>query len=61
MILAESFFIHGKPVGTIREDVYKGIVTFEPKHGLSSLAGRRWRSVAACEKAVINSYQRKSK
>ncbi len=60
MVLTETIFVNGQPVGQIRENVLKGVVTFQPKHGHASLAGRTWRSVDSCQRAVLTFYKSES-
>jgi hypothetical protein len=61
MELAETLFYRGQALGKICQDVSAGTVTFKPKNGHTRLAGRTWKSVTACQKAVIKTYQRKMK
>jgi hypothetical protein len=56
MLLIETFFIAGEPVGKICQDIYKGAVTFAPKAGNKHLARRKWKTVFSCQRAVIKSY-----
>jgi hypothetical protein len=60
MILIESFFINGEPVGKICEDIHKGVVTFEPKTGNKHLACRKWKSVVCCQRAILKFYRSES-
>jgi hypothetical protein len=57
MLLSETLFYRGQALGKIQQDVLAGEVRFIPKHGPSRLAGRSWKSVNACKKAVIKTYQ----
>jgi hypothetical protein len=56
MVLVETFFIDGKPVGKIIENLNHDLITFEPRDGNKHLSGRKWRSATDCRKAVIKTY-----
>ena len=60
MILTESLFIDGEPVGKICQDQHAGKVTFKPKAGHKHLAGRKWKSIDSCQRAVLKHYMAES-
>ena len=53
MLLSESLFYHGKPLGKICQNSNTGYVTFVPAKDPDSLASRKWRTVNGCRRAVI--------
>ena len=57
MVLIETLFHNGRPLGKIRQDLHRGIITFTPKEGHTLLARRKWKSVTACQRAVITTYK----
>jgi len=56
VIVIESFFIDGEPVGKVCQGLLKAQVTFKPKHGHTRLAGRTWKSIDSCQRAVLKHY-----
>jgi hypothetical protein len=52
VILKESIFFDGRPVGTLSEDILKGRVTFVPADGNKRLAARVWRDVNTAKRDV---------
>jgi len=58
MVLVETYFIGGQPVGRIHEDIMNGVVTFQPRDNVHlHLARRKWKSVTACQRAILKSYK----
>ena len=60
MVVIETMFIDGEPVGKVCEDLGRGLVTFIPKDGNKRLARRKWKSVVSCQRAVIKTYTKES-
>ena len=57
MLLIETLFHRGKPIGKIRQDINADQVTFEPTDGHKRLATRKWTSVTTCRQTVIKAYE----
>ena len=57
MILTETVFHRGQPVGLMHRNSLTGRVSFQPVAGHTRLARRRWKSAKACQRAVLKSYQ----
>jgi hypothetical protein len=57
MLLSETLFYRGQALGKIQQDLFAGEVRFIPERGHKRLAGRKWRSVKACQRAVIKTYK----
>lgn len=57
MVLVETLFHRGQAMGKIQQDISAGEVRFIPKDGSKRLAGMKWRSVKACQRAVIKTYK----
>ena len=53
MILAETVFVRGAPVGVIRQDSNTNQVDFSPTDGKSLIQDRNWPSVDELKLAVI--------
>ena len=60
MILVETIFFSGKPVGVIRRDDYSGEIAFSPIKGKSRLPDREWASVDEIKVAIIKTYTKES-
>ena len=60
MIVTETLFHNGQPLGKISQDLFAGEVRFIPNEGHKRLAGRKWSSVNACQRAVIKTYMKES-
>ena len=61
MFVTETIFgQNGQPLGKLREDIFNAVVTFIPADGSKRLAGRKWKSVNACQKAVTKYYTNES-
>ena len=56
MELVETFFHRGRALGKICQDQHAGKVTFKPKTGHKRLAGRTWKSIDSCQRAVLKHY-----
>jgi hypothetical protein len=56
MLLSETLFFRGQALGKISQDQHAGGVTFKPKHGHTRLAGRTWKSIDSCQRAVLKQY-----
>ena len=57
MILVETIFVSGKPVGVVRRDDYSGEIAFSPIKGKSRLPDREWKSVDELKQAVFREYK----
>ena len=57
MILRETIFVAGQPVGVVCQDDYSGEVAFTPIKGKSRLLEREWTSVDEIKAAVIREYE----
>lgn len=57
MIMAESVFMRGQPVGRIFSDSNSGTFTFQPARGKSPLLQSQWRDVDALRKAIYEAYE----
>ena len=60
MILAETIFVSGKPVGVVRQDTLTRLIAFSPIKGKSRLRDREWASVDEIKAAVIREYENES-
>jgi len=56
MELVETLFYRGQALGKIHQDLFAGEVRFKPKAGHKHLAGRTWKSIDACQRAVFKHY-----
>ena len=56
MVLVETLFHRGEPIGKISQDLFAGEVRFIPNEGHKRLAQRKWSSVNACQRAVLKHY-----
>ena len=56
MILRETIFIDGTPLGVIRRDDYSGEIAFSPHNPPSKLPLREWKSVDELRAAVLEAY-----
>jgi hypothetical protein len=59
MILIETIFINGRPIGKLQDDLHAGRVTFQPADGDKRLATRTWRDVNTATRDIQNHYQLK--
>ena len=59
MILSETIFVSGRPVGKLLKDIHAGCVTFQPANDNKRLAARTWRSVNKATREIQNHYQLK--
>jgi hypothetical protein len=59
MILRETIFVDGRPVGKLLKDIHAGHVTFKPADDNPRLASRTWRDVNEATRAIQNHYQLK--
>lgn len=54
MLIEQTLFgPDGRPLGKAFTDSQTGRTTFQPREPSPRLAGRTWRSVAACRRAVM--------
>ena len=56
MILVETIFFSGKPVGVVRQDTLTRQIAFSPIEGKSRLPDREWESIDQLKAAVIREY-----
>lgn len=56
MILTETIFLQGAPVGVVRRDDFSGEIAFSPHKPPSKLPLREWKSVDELKAAVIREY-----
>ena len=61
MILAETIFLEGAPIGVVRQDSNSGLIDFSPIDGKSPLPQRQWKDVDELKLSVTESYRQKSK
>jgi hypothetical protein len=61
VILTETIFLGGVPMGVVRQDTNTRQIDFSPLKGKSPLPKRRWSSVDELTAAVIATYSRKEK
>ena len=60
MIISETMFVNGRPVGRLLENIYACRVTFQPAENNQRLATRVWRDVNTATRAIQNFYHIKS-
>ena len=56
MILAETIFLEGVPVGMLRQDSNSGQINFSPIKGKSPSSDQSWSSVDELRAAVTATY-----
>jgi hypothetical protein len=56
MIISETMFVNGRPVGWLLENIYACRVTFQPAENNQRLAARVWRDVNTATRAIQNYY-----
>ena len=56
MILAETIFLEGVPVGMLRQDSNSGQINFSPIKGKSPLSDQSWSSVDELKAAITAAY-----
>lgn len=56
VILTETIFVSGKPVGVVRQDTLTRLIAFSPIKGRSRLRDREWASIDELKAAVIREY-----
>jgi len=61
MILAETIFVSGKPVGVVRQDTNTKQADFSPIDGTLMIQDRNWSSVDELRAVVQKVYSQKSK
>ncbi len=61
MILAETIFYDGAPVGVLRQDSNTDHVDFSPIDGKSLIQHRNWSSVDELRAIVLKVYSQKSR
>ncbi len=61
MILSETLFVAGKPVGVVRQDTNTKQIAFFPTEIPAKLKSRHWRSVDQLKNAVIATYKNTGK
>ena len=57
MILAETIFLEGVPVGVVRQDTITRLFAFSPVFGRSRLPAKDWKSVDELKAAVLRAYR----
>jgi hypothetical protein len=60
MLIRETLFFKGHPLGKICQNSNTGDVTFMPAKDSNSLASRKWRTVRDCRRAVIKTCQKEN-
>ncbi len=60
MILTETIFLDGAPVGVIRQNTNTQQIAFSPIKGPSRLPEREWSSIDELKAAVIREYEKES-
>lgn len=61
MILAETIFVGGAPVGVVRQDTNSRQIVFFPIDGKSPLPNRPWKSVDELRAAVVAAFSKPEK
>lgn len=61
MILTETIFFKGAPIGVVRQCSLTEQINFSPLKGKSQLTDRSWDSVDQLKQAVIKTYSKKKK
>ena len=56
MILRETIFLDGTPLGVIRQDNFTRLIAFSPQNPPSKLPLREWKSVDELKAAVLEAY-----
>jgi len=59
VILAETIFLGGAPVGVARQDTTTRKIAFSPIKGRSRLPARDWKSMDELKVAVLKAYETK--
>ena len=59
MILAETIFLDGTPVGVVRQDTLTSQIVFSPINSQSRLPSMEWKSVDELKVAVAKAYSQK--
>ena len=57
MILTETIFVEGAPVGVVRQDINTRQIAFSPIEGRSRLPAKDWKSMDELKEAVIAAYE----
>ena len=57
MILTETIFVEGAPVGVVRQDINTRQIAFSPIEGQSRLPAKDWKSMDELKEAVIAAYE----
>ena len=57
MILRETIFVAGQPVGVVRRDDFSGEIAFSPHKPPSKLPVQEWGDIDQLKKAVITAYE----
>ena len=60
MLLSETLFFQGQPIGKVCENSNTGQVTFVPAISANNLAKRKWTTVSGCKKVVLKIYQQEN-
>jgi hypothetical protein len=60
MLISETLFWHGHPLGKICQNSNTGDVTFVPTKDSNSLASKKWRTDSDCCRAVIKACQKEN-
>jgi hypothetical protein len=60
VILTETIFLEGAPVGVVRQDTITRQIAFSPIKGPSLLPVREWESMDELKAAVIRAYKNES-
>ena len=60
MILTETIFLGGAPVGVVLQDTNTRQIAFSPIKGQSPLSAKDWESMDELKVAVLNAYKKES-
>ncbi len=61
MILTETIFLEGTPLGQIRQNSDTGQIAFLPIKGRLQLPAKDWKSVDELKAAVFKAYTKKAR
>lgn len=60
MILTETIFVEGAPVGVVRQDTMTHQIAFSSIKGKSRLPAKDWKSMDELKAAVIREYEKEN-
>ena len=60
MILTETIFLEGAPMGVVRQDTNTRQIAFSPIKGQSRLQAKGWKSMDELKVAVLKAYKKES-